>query len=94
MKPTCIVIPWLRKEDWPRWQSIDPKLRTYDDWLRKIEVTIKNVEKRGYLAQKVIVNPDDFLAWCESIKCKVDRNARSHFAATLLIGRMGKGPLT
>jgi hypothetical protein len=90
MKTVQIVIAWLRKEDWPQWRSIDPKLPTYDHWLRKTEGAIKKVEKRGLSAEKVIISPDDFLAWCSSVGCKVDRNARSHFAATLLLGHMGK----
>jgi hypothetical protein len=87
---TQVVIAWLRKEDWARWQSIDPKLPTYDDWLRKTEEGIKKIEKHGLSAEKVAINPDDFLAWCRSVGCKVDRSARSHFATTLLIGEIGK----
>ena len=85
-----MVIAWLREEDWPQWRAIDPKLPTYDRWLRKTEGGTKKIEKHGFSAEKVIINPDDFLAWCNSVGCKVDRKARSYFATSLLIGRWGK----
>ena len=67
-----------------------PSCQPHDHWLRKTEGAIKKIEKHGLSAEKVIINPDDFLAWCNSVGCKVDRKARSYFATSLLIGRWGK----
>lgn len=84
MPKVYVAIAWLRKEDWPRWQAIDPDLPSYDRWLGKIEVAIREIEKRGQVAEKVIVNADDFVAWCQANKREIERNARAQFAAELL----------
>lgn len=85
MPKTYVAVAWLRKEDRPRWQAIDSQLPTYDQWLSKIETAIKEVEKRGHVTEKVIVNPDDFVAWCAANGREVERNARSQFASELLM---------
>ncbi len=85
MAKVYVAVAWLRKEDWSRWQAIDSQLPTYEQWLSKIETAIKEVEKRGQVAEKIIINPDDFMAWCAANGREVERNARAQFASELLL---------
>lgn len=87
MPKVSVAVAWLRQEDWPRWQAIDSQLPTYENWLRKIEILIKEVEKRGQLPEKVIIDPNAFLDWCRSTGAEVNRNTRAQFAAALLMRR-------
>jgi hypothetical protein len=41
MAQTKVAIAWLKKEDWARWQKIDPDLPPYTQWLVKIESVIR-----------------------------------------------------
>ena len=79
-----VAVAWMRKEDWPAWQSIDADLPAYDNWLRKIELLVKEIEKRGQIPEKVTVDPDEFVMWCRANGRQVERNARAQFAAELL----------
>lgn len=85
MAKVYTALAWLRKEDWSRWQAIDSNLPTYDKWLSKMGIVSKEIEKRGHIAEKVIVNPDDFVAWCQVNGREIERNARAQFAAELLM---------
>jgi hypothetical protein len=84
MPKALIALAWLRREDWPRWQAIDADLPAYEQWLAKMDIAISEIEKRGNVAEKVIVNPDDFVAWCRANGRQIERNARAQFAAELL----------
>ncbi len=66
-------------------QAINSDLPAYDQWLSKIETAIKEAEKRGQVAEKIIINPDDFIAWCQAKKRQIERNARAQFASELLL---------
>lgn len=85
MPKVYVAVAWLRREDWPRWQAIDSDLPAYDQWLNKIETAIKEVKKNGQIAEKIIINPDDFVAWCRTNNRQIERNARALFASELLM---------
>ena len=77
-------IAWFREGDWRRWQVVDSQLPGYAAWLSKIEEAIKGLEQRGHSVAKVIVDPDEFLAWCQANRRHIDRDARNAYAAVLL----------
>lgn len=83
-----VAAAWLRKEDWPRWQSIDDQLPAYERWRAKIEAGIAASEGRGLVVEKVEVHIDQFLAWCRARRRTVDRDARAAYAAEVLARRM------
>ena len=47
MPQAKVAVAWLRKEDWPTWQKIDPDLPPYSEWLDKMEGTMKMLASRG-----------------------------------------------
>jgi hypothetical protein len=79
---------WLRKEDWPRWQEIDPELPSYDRWLTKENATTAEFKRKGIAAERIVVEPDRFLDWCRTNNKPVHRNTRSAYAAMELMKRI------
>jgi hypothetical protein len=75
-----VAIAWLRQEEWPQWQALDPELSSYDDWLRETEWIIAQLIRRGDRVEKFTVHPDYLLAWCRAVRRRVDRDARAQFA--------------
>ncbi|MCR5875137.1 hypothetical protein LRS10_13645 [Phenylobacterium sp. J426] len=88
-----VALAWMRKEDWPRWLAIDPDFQPdYDHWLRRVEAGIKEIEARGHQVQKVVLDPDKFLAWSrEFAGGEVNSKARSRYAAFMALGQSRGG---
>jgi hypothetical protein len=83
-----VAIAWLRKEDWPRWLAIDPEFQPdYNHWLKRMEATVKQLEQRGGLAEKIDIGIDEFLEWSRANGGKVDTKARAAYAAMVLAMR-------
>jgi hypothetical protein len=76
-----VAIPWLKKEDWPRWRELDQQLPTYERWLLTIEEAMKAASAAGSYYVKVPIDPGRFLEWCLREKKKVDHDSRSEYAA-------------
>jgi hypothetical protein len=87
-----IAVAIMRKEDWPRWLSIDPDFQPdYDHWRKRIDVAIKEMRQRGTLVEEVVIDPDEFLEWSRSNGGKVNAPARATFASITLANRHGRG---
>ncbi|MGZ3309798.1 MAG: hypothetical protein ACXU8R_14870 [Xanthobacteraceae bacterium] len=75
-------IPWYRREDYPRILEIMEDARilplTFDEWQRKAE-GVEHIS--GAPAVRVMIDPDEFLAWCAREGRPVDGKARATFAA-------------
>jgi len=84
-----VAVAWMREEDWPRWLAIDPDFQPdYGKWLAKTEAAFKSFEAQGHKLEKIVLDPDDFLAWSrEFAGGEVNSNARSKYAALMLHGR-------
>lgn len=88
-KTVKVAVAWLRKEDWPRWQAIDPELPAYERWLSKINRLISDAERKGVTAEKIVVDPDAFAAWCNAEGKPIHRDTRAAYAAAQLMKRTG-----
>jgi len=88
-----VALAWMRKEDWPRWLAIDPDFQPdYEKWLRKVEAGIQRLEAEGRKVEKVLLDPDEFIAWSrEFAGGRADSQARSQYAALRLMGRTRGG---
>ena len=87
MTVTVVAVAWLEQADWPRWQKIDRELPPYDRWLSKIATLIAATEQFGARAEKILVDPDLFVAWCKLHGKPIDRNSRSLYAVIQLARR-------
>lgn len=84
----AMAVAWMRKEDWPRWLSIDSDFQPdYDHWLKRMEKAMAEIQERGTLVEKVIVDPDEFLEWSRANGGEVDTKARARYAAITLSKR-------
>jgi hypothetical protein len=82
-----VALAWLLREDWPQWQEIDPDLQPYERWLSKVEGLIAETAKIGVVAEKVVVRPNEFSAWCIAKGRSISSNSRSQYAAETLMQR-------
>ena len=80
-----LAISWFRREDWARWRAIDPDFQPdYSHWLLRAELAFERHQSPLYVLEKVIIDPDEFLAWSRLNGGKVDTQARAAFAAIQL----------
>lgn len=84
-----VAIAWLKKEDWARWQKIDPDLPPYTRWLVKIESVMKMLRYRGQEFEKIALDPGAFISWRATNWRGGDdgRAARSAYATAILAGQ-------
>jgi hypothetical protein len=66
------VAPWYRREDYERIRKImddGAKLpRTFDDWERMAKNQLASAAAAGVVIKPVILDPEQFLAFCEREK--------------------------
>ncbi len=87
-EPTTIVAAaWFRREDYPRILEIadDAMPPTFDEFEIRMTQTIESTEARGIVCRKVLVDPDELLAFARASGAKIDTKTRSQFAVFLLM---------
>ena len=52
-----VALAWLDREDWPRWQEIDPSLPSYDEWVMKVEARHRDAHQRGVQFEVIRLDP-------------------------------------
>ena len=91
MRPRRFAIPWFREEDWPRWRDIDPHFEPdYAAWMAGATAHVRSLEGQDRLPEKVIVDPEHFLAWSAGFGGNVDGKARAAFAAFIMHARRSR----
>ena len=93
--PMPAAIVWYRREDYPAIlaimadrQNLSP---TYDEWLRRAEQSVKDIEARGYCAMKVHLDPAEFAEYCRAHMLHIDAAARSQYVNSIARKRMAGG---
>lgn len=78
-------IAWFTRENFAAHKALDPHglQPTFDDWLRDAERGVKQLKLRGIVPERVVIDPNDFAAWCKSQSMKVDGRARGAFASVV-----------
>jgi hypothetical protein len=80
----AIGIAWYRREDYPRILQImeDAHLlpRTFEKWLYAAEKGREKLLRSGALVVKAEIEPDAFVACCQSSGHKVDAQGRMAFS--------------
>jgi hypothetical protein len=75
---------WYLREDYLRileiMEDADALPRMYDEWLEKAEGFERYGRVRGLFFVRAIIDPDEFLRWCEMKGLKADSSARNSFA--------------
>ena len=79
---------WYRAEQWDRLREIsvdrDRLEQIYEEWVANAEESLRNMRKAGIYAEKIDVDVEELLAWCEARGREVDGEARAAYAADML----------
>ena len=79
---------WYTESDWARLKktATDPERfeATFDEWSAMAEQQLLQVQKAGIVPVKVLIDPDEFSAWCKR-NAKINKaSARAEYVATRL----------
>jgi hypothetical protein len=84
-KIAAMGISWFERDDYPRILQIMQDAHIfpadYDAWQQKAERQQRDAEARGLRVMRIVVKPDQFIAWCARNRLNVDAEARKRFAA-------------
>jgi hypothetical protein len=79
---------WYRAEQWGRLREIsadrDKLEETHEEWAANAEKSLREMRKVGIYAEKVDVDVEELLAWCQAQGREVNGEARSQYAAEML----------
>jgi len=80
-KLRSLALSWFREEDFPRWCAIDAQFQpNYQHWLQRSEAAFQRHQSAGIPIVKVVLDPEEFLAWSRVNGGRVDSSARALFA--------------
>ena len=78
-------VAWYDREQWKRLRQVaaDPdRLEdSYDEWVAMAERVVRELEAEGMLIEKVSVDTEALVAWCNEHDRPIDGAARAEFAA-------------
>lgn len=82
---TIVGICWYTQDDWARVKetATDPDVfeSTFTEWEAMAEVNLSYVLKAYPNAQKVLIDADEFLAWCHLRRRPNNSDARAEFVS-------------
>jgi hypothetical protein len=77
---------WYTESQWARLKetAADPKRfeSTFADWTAMAEEQLLALKKVGIFPVKVLIDPDDFSAWCKERSQRNDASARAEYVST------------
>ena len=83
-----VGVAWYSREQWARLREVasdpDSLENTYDEWITVARSTLRELAKAGAVAEKIDVDVEEIVAWCNKHGRPIDGAARSHFAAERL----------
>jgi hypothetical protein len=82
---TAFAVAWYSPEDWHRLRegAADPEAleTTYEEWVATANSALQKIRNAGLSAEKVQVNVDELISWCEAQGLALDGHARARYAA-------------
>ncbi len=82
---TASGVAWYDREQWERLRQVaaDPERLedSYEDWVAMAERAIRDIEATGLLIERVPVDTEELVAWCNERGRPIDGEARAEFAA-------------
>src|SRR5947209_7025508 len=94
-KMRAIGIAWFRSEDYQRIREMseDDMAPTFEEFEAKMEGHIDRLPTTGVVHEKVIIDPDELLAYAsKSHHRKINSQIRARFAAVLTAKKYGTKP--
>ena len=86
-----IGVAWYRINQWQRLRAVsidaDNLEDTYEEWLREAEQKVAEFGALGLRVEKVDVDVEQLIAWCNERGLKLDGGARSMYVTERLCQR-------
>jgi hypothetical protein len=80
----AVGMVWYRQADYPRILQImadaDKLPTTWEKWSERAEQGFRLNTEKGFLVEKVYLDPDEFSGWCKARGLDIDAKARTRFA--------------
>lgn len=92
VSPKVMPLAWYLRDDFQRIREISDNemIAVFDDWEAKMAKFIAQLPP-GIRAEKVVIKPDDLLAFARRIGAsKIDSDVRAKFAAFLFMEKQRK----
>ena len=85
LRGVMLGVAWYTPETWARIcetatdrDRLEP---TYDEWVQMAEKSLRNMADAGIIPFKVMIDADEFFAWCQSHEKQNDGGSRAQFAS-------------
>lgn len=76
--------PWFRREDYDRIREImddgDKLPARFNEWEKLAKAQKTGLARRGVVIEPVVIDPEEFIAFCDAQKLPRGGEARSKFA--------------
>ncbi len=83
-----VGIAWYRPDQWQRLRDVssdaDELEDTYEEWLRVAEQKVTKLKARGLRVEKVEVDIERLVLWCNELALELNAEARSRYAVEKL----------
>jgi hypothetical protein len=77
------VAAWYRREDYQRIRKImddgDKLPSDFDEWEKRAKGQVAEAKRSGIIIEPIILDPDDFVAYCKAEKLRCGSQARAKF---------------
>jgi hypothetical protein len=85
-----VAVGWYDAVHWTKLKQVavdaDSLDDSYEAWKRNAESFERELRQKGIEIQRVHIDVDALIAWCQSRNKKIDGEARSEYAAQLAAG--------
>ena len=93
-----VAVVWYRPEQWQRIRDIATDVERFEDsyleWLRQAEDKVNDLRSTGVRVEKVDLDSEKLILWCNERGLENDGEARTRYAAELLAESDKKRSLT
>jgi len=78
---------WIERNDYDSIKALSPEEPdwpdTYDEWLQRATEQIAKTESRGVVVDKMVINPQEFAAYCKASGIEPNNVTLGAFAIVL-----------
>lgn len=94
-KEMTFGVAWYRPEQWQRLREIsidkDGLEETYQEWVEGAEKAMRELRRQGVQPEKVDVDVEELLRWCQTQNVPVNGESRSNYVAVKMQEQEARG---
>lgn len=80
---------WYRSDQWERLRQVSDDRadleEAWEEWVRTAEKSLRDIRARGIRVEKVDVDVEELVQWCQAKRQPINAASRSAFAAEKLL---------